>query len=57
VEPIRLLLLGEAMAVRACERVSLEILNKSRVIGFTEGPDGAAAALAFAIWGDDMLPD
>ena len=34
-----------------------DILNGSRLVGFTKGPDGVAAALAFIQWGDQMLPD
>jgi hypothetical protein len=34
-----------------------DIVNGSRRIGFTKGPDGVAAALGFTQWGDDMLPD
>jgi len=34
-----------------------DILNGSRLVGFTKGPDGVAAALAFTQWGDQMLPD
>jgi hypothetical protein len=40
-------------------RITMErwnILRGGRVVAFTKGPDGVAAALAFYMWGNGMLP-
>jgi hypothetical protein len=32
------------------------IMRRGRLVAFTKGPDGVAAALAFYMWGDGILP-